>query len=92
MRTGWLLHCTFRGLLSVHSRRKVLLGLNKGELLNDLAGKLFFGGQGEMNAYEDQLNAASSLNLFAGGDSRLQYGSYASLHPGTSSRWRSRQR
>ena len=46
-------------------RRKVLLGLNKGELLNDLARKLFFGGQGEMRdrTYEDQLNAASSLNL-----------------------------
>jgi TnpA family transposase len=52
-------------LRSRELRRKVLLGLNKGELLNDLARKLFFGGQGEMRdrTYEDQLNAASSLNL-----------------------------
>jgi hypothetical protein len=43
----------------------VLLGLNKGEALNALARKLFFGGQGEIRdrTYEDQLNAASSLNL-----------------------------
>lgn len=46
-------------------RRRVLLGLNKGEALNSLARKLFFGGQGEFRdrTYEDQLNAASSLNL-----------------------------
>jgi TnpA family transposase len=46
-------------------RRRVLLGLNKGESLNALARKLFYGGQGEMRdrTYEDQLNAASSLNL-----------------------------
>ena len=46
-------------------RRRVLLGLNKGEALNALARKLFFGGQGEIRdrTYEDQLNAASSLNL-----------------------------
>jgi TnpA family transposase len=52
-------------LRSRELRRKVLLGLNKGELLNHLARKLFFGGQGEMRdrTYEDQLNAASSLNF-----------------------------
>lgn len=46
-------------------RRRVLLGLNKGEALNALARKLFFGGQGEIRdrTYEAQLNAASSLNL-----------------------------
>ena len=46
-------------------RRRVLLGLNKGEALNALARKVFFGGQGEIRdrTYEDQLNAASSLNL-----------------------------
>jgi TnpA family transposase len=46
-------------------RRRVLLGLNKGESLNALARKLFYGGQGEMRdrTYEEQLNAASSLNL-----------------------------
>lgn len=46
-------------------RRRVLVGLNKGEQLNKLARKLFFGGQGEIRdrTYEDQLNAASSLNL-----------------------------
>jgi TnpA family transposase len=46
-------------------RRRVLLGLNKGEALNALARKLFFGGQGEIRdrTYEDQLNAASALNL-----------------------------
>ena len=46
-------------------RRRVLLGLNKSESLHALARKLFFGGQGEMRdrTYEDQLNAASALNL-----------------------------
>ena len=46
-------------------RRRVLLGLNKGAALNALARKLFFGGQGESRdrTYEDQLNAASALNL-----------------------------
>ena len=52
-------------LRSEDLRRRVLLGLNKGESLNSLARKLFYGGQGEMRdrTYEDQLNAASSLNL-----------------------------
>jgi len=52
-------------LRSEDLRRRVLLGLNKGESLNALARKLFYGGQGEMRdrTYEDQLNAASSLNL-----------------------------
>jgi TnpA family transposase len=52
-------------LRSEELRRRVLLGLNKGEALNALARKLFFGGQGELRdrTYEDQLNAASSLNL-----------------------------
>jgi TnpA family transposase len=52
-------------LCSEELRRRVLLGLNKGEALNALAHKLFFGGQGEIRdrTYEAQLNAASSLNL-----------------------------
>jgi TnpA family transposase len=52
-------------LRSEELRRRVLLGLNKGEALNALARKLFFGGQGEIRdrTYEDQLNAASALNL-----------------------------
>jgi TnpA family transposase len=52
-------------LCSEELRRRVLLGLNKGEALNALARKLFFGGQGEIRdrTYEDQLNAASALNL-----------------------------
>lgn len=46
-------------------RRRVLLGLNKGESLHSLARKVFFGSLGEVRdrTYEDQLNAASSLNL-----------------------------
>ncbi|MGH9759342.1 MAG: Tn3 family transposase, partial [Blastocatellia bacterium] len=46
-------------------RRRVLLGLNKGESLNSLARKVAYGGKGELRdrTYEDQLNAASSLNL-----------------------------
>ncbi len=46
-------------------RRRVLVGLNKGEALNALARKLFFGSQGEIRdrTYDAQLNAASSLNL-----------------------------
>ena len=46
-------------------RRRVLLGLNKGEALNAMARKLFFRGQGEIRdrTYEDQLNAALSLKL-----------------------------
>lgn len=49
----------------VELRRRVLVGLNKGESLHSLARKLFFGSLGEMRdrTYEDQLNAASSLNL-----------------------------
>jgi TnpA family transposase len=52
-------------LRSEELRRRVLLGLNKGEALNAVARKLFFGGQGEIRdrTYEDQLNAASALNL-----------------------------
>jgi len=52
-------------LHSEELRRRVLLGLNKGESLNALARKLFYGAQGEMRdrTYEEQLNAASSLNL-----------------------------
>jgi TnpA family transposase len=52
-------------LRSEELRRRVLLGLNKGESLNSLARKLFYGGQGEIRdrTYEEQLNAASSLNL-----------------------------
>ncbi len=42
-----------------------MLGLNKGESLHSLARKVFFGSLGEVRdrTYEDQLNAASSLNL-----------------------------
>ena len=42
-------------------RRRVLLGLNKGESLHSLARKVFFGSLGEVRdrTYEDQLNAAS---------------------------------
>jgi TnpA family transposase len=46
-------------------RRRVLIGLNKGESLNSLSRKVFFGSLGEIRerTYEDQLNTASSLNL-----------------------------
>lgn len=46
-------------------RRRVLLGLNKVESLHALAGEVHFSKQGELRdrTYEDQLNAASSLNL-----------------------------
>jgi TnpA family transposase len=46
-------------------RRRVLIGLNKGESLNSLSRKVFFGSLGEMRerTYEEQLNTASSLNL-----------------------------
>jgi TnpA family transposase len=46
-------------------RRRVLLGLNKGESLNSLSRKVFFGSLGEIRerTYEEQLNTASSLNL-----------------------------
>jgi TnpA family transposase len=49
----------------VELRRRVLLGLNKGESLHSLARKVFFGSLGEVRdrTYEDQFNAASSLNL-----------------------------
>jgi TnpA family transposase len=52
-------------LRSEELRRRVLLGLNMGVSLNSLARKLFYGGQGEIRdrTYEEQLNAASSLNL-----------------------------
>lgn len=50
---------------NIELRRRVLLGLNKGESLHSLARKVFFGSLGEVRdrTYEDQLNAASSLNL-----------------------------
>lgn len=46
-------------------RRRVLLGLNKVESLHALASDVHFSKQGELRdrTYEDQLNAASSLNL-----------------------------
>lgn len=46
-------------------RLLVLLGLNNGESLHALAGDVHFSKQGELRdrTYEDQLNAASSLNL-----------------------------
>jgi len=46
-------------------RRRVLIGLNKGESLNSLSRKVFFGSLGEIRerTYEEQLNTASSLNL-----------------------------
>jgi TnpA family transposase len=46
-------------------RRRVLIGLNKGESLNSLARKVFFGSLGEIRerTYEEQLNTASSMNL-----------------------------
>jgi TnpA family transposase len=45
-------------------RRRVLIGLNKGESLNSLARKVFFGSLGEIRerTYEEQLNTASSMN------------------------------
>jgi TnpA family transposase len=50
-------------------------------LLNDLARKLFFGGQGEMRdrTYEDQLNAASSLNLLLAAVIRITGGNFRLL-------------
>ncbi|MCA1603613.1 MAG: transposase, partial [Acidobacteria bacterium] len=46
-------------------RRRVLQGLNKGESIHSLAGDVRFVKKGELRdlTYEDQLNAASSLNL-----------------------------
>jgi TnpA family transposase len=46
-------------------RRRVLIGLNKGEALHALARQLFFGRLGELRdrAFEDQLHRASCLHL-----------------------------
>jgi TnpA family transposase len=46
-------------------RRRILIGLNKGEALHSLARQLFFGRLGEMRdrALEDQIHRASCLHL-----------------------------
>lgn len=46
-------------------RRRILIGLNKGEALHALARQLFFGQLGELRdlAFEDQIHRASCLNL-----------------------------
>jgi TnpA family transposase len=46
-------------------RRRVLIGLNKGEALHALARQLFFGRLGELRdrAFEDQMHRASCLHL-----------------------------
>ena len=46
-------------------RRRVLIGLNKGESLHALARQLFFGRLGELRdrAFEDQMHRASCLHL-----------------------------
>src|SRR6266566_1813353 len=46
-------------------RRRVLIGLNKGEALHALARQLFFGRLGELRdrAFEDQMHRASCLQL-----------------------------
>jgi TnpA family transposase len=46
-------------------RRRVLIGLNKGEALHALARQLFFGQLGELRdrSFEDQLHRASYLRL-----------------------------
>jgi TnpA family transposase len=46
-------------------RRRVLIGLNKGEALHSLARQLFLGRQGELRdrEFEDQLHRASCLHL-----------------------------
>jgi len=46
-------------------RRRILIGLNKGEALHALARQLFFGRLGELRdrAFEDQLHRASCLHL-----------------------------
>jgi len=49
-------------------RKRVRAGLNKGELLHDLARILFFGQRGELRErkFEDQLHRASCLTLLIG--------------------------
>jgi TnpA family transposase len=45
-------------------RRRILIGLNKGEALHALARQLFFGWLGELRrAFEDQMHRASCLHL-----------------------------
>ena len=46
-------------------RRRILIGLNKGEALHALARQLFFGQRGELRdrAFEDQIHRASCLHL-----------------------------
>lgn len=46
-------------------RRRILIGLNKGEALHALARQLFFGQLGELRdrAFEDQIHRASCLHL-----------------------------
>jgi TnpA family transposase len=46
-------------------RRRILIGLNKGEALHALACQLFFGRLGELRdrAFEDQIHRASCLHL-----------------------------
>src|SRR5258708_13608274 len=46
-------------------RRRILIGLNKGEALHSLARQLFFGRLGELRdrALEDQIHRASCLHL-----------------------------
>src|SRR5213596_621917 len=46
-------------------RRRILIGLNKGEALHALARQLFFGRLGELRdrALEDQMHRASCLHL-----------------------------
>lgn len=46
-------------------RRRVLIGLNKGEVLHALARQLFFGRLGELRdrAFENQIHRASCLHL-----------------------------
>ncbi len=47
------------------ARRRILIGLNKGEALHALAHQLFFGRLGELRdrAFEDQIHRASCLHL-----------------------------
>ena len=46
-------------------RRRILVGLNKGEAMNGLARAVFFGKQGELRErdLQDQLQRASALNI-----------------------------
>lgn len=55
-------------LCSEELRRRLLLGLNKGESQHAFAGELHNGRRGELRdrMYEDQLNATSTLNLLLG--------------------------